>query len=313
MTEAFERYKEALKAGHVALLRNRLEEALSQYRLAAEIADHRPLPHVSAGDVLLRMRRIDEALAAYATALGRDPSDEAALAGRARALVEAGRRGEAAEVLDRLADVQVAQGRHEAALESLRAALELSETSRRRRRAAEVLELARPARMDAIAAELAVTPPLEADATWGALEPPATEPPPAPEPQPAPVSEGDVLADSAEAANAGGRTDEAIGAWIAAAQRYDDEGRRDAALDVCLRALAAAPGSPAVHLALASFYLERGWKERGVEKLVLLDLLLALDGDEANRRALGELAARHAAGDQRLASLASRVPAASAD
>ncbi len=90
--EAFERYKDALKAGHVALLRNRLQDALHHYGLAAEIADHRPLPHVSIADVLMRMRRFDEAATSYSAALRRDASNEPALEGLARALAEARRR-----------------------------------------------------------------------------------------------------------------------------------------------------------------------------------------------------------------------------
>ena len=49
----FERYKEALKAGHVAVLRGRPDEAIGHYREAAEIAPERPLPHTSLGGVLL--------------------------------------------------------------------------------------------------------------------------------------------------------------------------------------------------------------------------------------------------------------------
>ena len=52
----FERYKEALKAGHVAVLRGRSDEAIAHYREAAEIAPDRPLPHTSLGGVLLRDR-----------------------------------------------------------------------------------------------------------------------------------------------------------------------------------------------------------------------------------------------------------------
>ena len=82
----FERYKEALKAGHVAVLRGRSDEAIAHYREAAEFAPDRPLPHSSLGGVLVREGRLDEALAAYARALGRAPRDEAALSGRADAL-----------------------------------------------------------------------------------------------------------------------------------------------------------------------------------------------------------------------------------
>src|SRR5919199_6715094 len=112
MADLFEEYKEALKSGHVAVLRGELEDALGHYRAAAEIAPDRPLPHSSLGGVLLRLGRIDEAIAEYDAAVARGPSDETALAGRADALLAAGRRAEAADVLDALAGVQLNKGRH---------------------------------------------------------------------------------------------------------------------------------------------------------------------------------------------------------
>ena len=135
----FERYKEALKAGHVAVLRGRSDEAIAHYREAAEIAPDRPLPHTSLGGVLLREGRLDEALAAYARALGRAPRDEAALSGRAEALLAAGRGTEAAEILERLADVQATTDRRPEALATLRRA-EAFESSRARRRRIKELE-----------------------------------------------------------------------------------------------------------------------------------------------------------------------------
>jgi len=134
----FERYKEALKAGHVAVLRGRPEEAIAHYREAAEIAPDRPLPHTSLGGVLLREGRRDEALAAYARALGRAPRDEAALSGRAEALLAADRGVEAAEVLERLADVQAATDRRPEALATLRRADALQSSRARRRRIKEL-------------------------------------------------------------------------------------------------------------------------------------------------------------------------------
>ena len=275
MTEAFERYKEALKAGHVALLRNRLDEALGRYRLAAEIADHRALPHVSIGEVLLRMRRVDEALAAFATALGRDPADESALEGRARALVEAGRRGEAADAFERLAEIQAAHDRPADALATLRRALDLSDTARRRRREAELAGAASPR------PEVAPEPPRRA-----------------------PLAEGDALLEEAERAIAAGDRDAALTGWLAAASRYIAEARTDAALDACQRAIGVAPGSAATHLTLAAIYLERGWRDRGTEKLLLLDRLLTLDDDEAPRTELAALAGRYGGADGPLATIA---------
>ena len=53
--DLYERYKEALRVGHVAVLRGALEEASEAYRTAASIAPSRALPHTSLGGVLLRL------------------------------------------------------------------------------------------------------------------------------------------------------------------------------------------------------------------------------------------------------------------
>ena len=53
MSEAlYERYKDALRRGHIAAQRGRPEEALTAYRAAIEIAPDRVLPYVSVGNVL---------------------------------------------------------------------------------------------------------------------------------------------------------------------------------------------------------------------------------------------------------------------
>ncbi len=142
----FERYKEALKAGHVAVLRGRSDEAIAHYREAADIAPDRPLPHTSLGGVLVREGRLDEALAAYARALGRAPRDEAALSGRAEALLAADRPAEAAEILERLADVQAKTDRRPEALATLRRAVALESSRARRRRIKELEAIDAPPR-----------------------------------------------------------------------------------------------------------------------------------------------------------------------
>ena len=53
----YERYKDALKRGHVASLRGRLEESLKAYAEAAAIAPERSTPHTSAGTALMRRKR----------------------------------------------------------------------------------------------------------------------------------------------------------------------------------------------------------------------------------------------------------------
>ncbi|MFN8622250.1 MAG: hypothetical protein U0869_16080 [Chloroflexota bacterium] len=91
----FERYKEALKRGHVAVFRGRPKEALASYQEAARLVSHRALPWVSMGSVLLQMGKVQESIAAYDEALRRAPGDRQALGGKVMALTAAGREGEA--------------------------------------------------------------------------------------------------------------------------------------------------------------------------------------------------------------------------
>ena len=77
----YERYKDALKRGHVASLRGRPDEALDAYAEASTIAPDRPTPHTSAGAALLRARRPTEALRHYDAALRLAPRDEAPVVG----------------------------------------------------------------------------------------------------------------------------------------------------------------------------------------------------------------------------------------
>ena len=86
--DLYERYKEALRVGHVAVLRGSLEDAVDAYHNAASIAPSRALPHTSLGGVLLRLGHLEEALVEYAAAVARAPHDEGALLGQAEALTE---------------------------------------------------------------------------------------------------------------------------------------------------------------------------------------------------------------------------------
>ena len=106
MTETlFERYKEALRAGHVAVLRGRLEDAAVAYREAISITADRAVPRTALGGVQLRLGDPAGALDAFDGALALDPDDDASLGGRAQALVVLRRTAEAAVVYDHLADV----------------------------------------------------------------------------------------------------------------------------------------------------------------------------------------------------------------
>lgn len=129
----YERYKDALKRGHVASLRGRVDEALLAYAEAAGIAPERPTPHSSAGTALLRRKRPVEALRHYEVALSIAPRDEAGLLGRAQSLAAMDRRGEAADAFDTLAEVQAGIGRLADAVDTARRGLELAEGRERRR------------------------------------------------------------------------------------------------------------------------------------------------------------------------------------
>ena len=82
----YERYKDALRRGHVAALRGRNEVAIDAYSEAAKIATDRALPHAAIGGILVKMGRPADALAAYDRALAVGPRDEGSLRGRADVL-----------------------------------------------------------------------------------------------------------------------------------------------------------------------------------------------------------------------------------
>lgn len=239
----FERYKEALKQGHVAMLKGRHKDALAHYQEAASLADHRALPFVSMGGVLLQMGRAQEAIAAYDQALARAPSDPQALAGKASALLLAGKRAESADLAQQVAEVEAEQAR-------LRAEQQAS-------------------------ARAAVR-----------------------------VGGPEQILAAAEAARRDGQPDQAIQGFVAAAVGYQQQGQLDAALDACHRALGISLGAPAAHLQMARIYFQRGWRDRGVERLLLLARLLTLVEDPQTRDGVRELARTHQATEGRLAVLA---------
>ncbi len=104
MSEAlYERYKEALRRGHVASTRSHHAAAIEAYSEAARIAPDRALPLVGLATVLVRLGKPAEALTAFDGALDRAPDDEGALRGRADLLLARGDRSGAADTLDRLA------------------------------------------------------------------------------------------------------------------------------------------------------------------------------------------------------------------
>ncbi len=295
----YERYKDALRRGHVAALRGRLDAAIAAYSEAAAIAPERSLPHASLGRVLLRLERHDEALAAFGMALDRSADDEAALAGRADVLAAAGRRVDAANALDRLAEVQDAAGRLAEACDTARRALELAE-SRTRRRLVE--QLARRLREtpndDAAAAALEramsfLEPPTGTGGAESEAEPEAPELPP----------DGATLVADGERLVATGDTAAALDAFIAAARAHRAAGLVDAALDACYLGLGLAPADPDLHLTLAELYLVRGWRAPAAEKLLLLGRLVELVGDGPATERLCAIVRAEFADDARLTAL----------
>jgi tetratricopeptide (TPR) repeat protein len=299
MTETlFERYKEALRAGHVAVLRGRLEEAGAAYREAIEIARDRSVPRTALGGVHLRLGEPAAALEDYEGALAVAPDDDAALLGRAQALVVLRRTGEAAATYDRLAAVRAEARRSEAALEAARRALAIEPSPERRERhaglLAEVREIAGVATgepVEAAAAEASgVTEAAEAEAA-ATDEAAAAARPPDPEDL---VAEIDAAAARGDGAAAGA-------AALAAAGAYRAAGRTAAAIDACLAGIVQQPADVDLHLLLAEIALDAGWSGHAGDAYTGLLRLLELDGDDARREAVRTIAAERLPGDPRFA------------
>jgi tetratricopeptide (TPR) repeat protein len=102
MQDIYSRYAEALRLGHQRTAEGRFKDALGHYQAAAELAGERALPHVAIGGMYLRLGKVRDALTSFERALTYEPDDVDALTGRAAALIAAGRRGEAAQVHERI-------------------------------------------------------------------------------------------------------------------------------------------------------------------------------------------------------------------
>jgi tetratricopeptide (TPR) repeat protein len=313
----YERYKDALRRGHVAALRGRTDEAIGAYAEAISLAPDRPLAHISRAGVLVKVGRFDDALTGYERALRLAPRDVAALGGRAEALARLGRRLDAAEAFDVLADLHEAAGRTAEACDTARRALEQAESKARRRhiedltdklreavgdqaaeqalaRALHVLEGAGPAlaRTPAAAGPAPATPDDAANAAPEAPEA-VVEPP------------VDVLALALEAEEALDLGDLATARdrLLSLAAAHQAAGRLAAALDACYGALAVAPSDTNLHLALVDLYLARGWRTPAADKLMLLSQLIELDGDGPARERLCSVIASRFPDDPRLAAI----------
>jgi tetratricopeptide (TPR) repeat protein len=319
----YEQYKEALRRGHLAALRGRLDAAEAAYRAAAAIAPDRALPYVSLGGVLRRLERLDEALAAYGVALSLVPEDEGALRGRAELQADQGRRAEAALDFERLAGVLEGAGRQTDAADAARRALELAESRSRRREMERLGGLLRDSgedrsAVDALDRALRILEAVDASAGRSTGTPVADAAPvgveesavPGPEPGAAPEPEGglsaepgpgpgpeapsepdlavlravaDALLDSGDLAGASERL-------LALAALHRAAGRHDAAMDACLTLLAMTPSDHRLQREIAAIQLDRGWNSVAVEKLHLLARLADLDGDVEARAAIAAFA-----------------------
>jgi tetratricopeptide (TPR) repeat protein len=283
VTEAlYERYKEALRRGHVAAQRGRLDEALDAYGEAAGVAPERALPLVGIGQILLRLGKPNEANTTFGRALERVPTDEAALRGRADALGRIGDRVHAAETLDRLAAIVDAAGRRGEALDLIGDALDLAEARERR--------AALQAMVEATDVDQSATPTTAAALSRARARlagPVGPEPPP----PPPPFDPAAAMA-SVEAAAATGDPDATREAALAAATGFRAGGQLHAAIDACYQALATNAADPGLHITLAELYVDRGWRTLASDKLVLLSKLVDLSADPTTRQRVCDVASR---------------------
>jgi tetratricopeptide (TPR) repeat protein len=109
MAEAVsERYKEALRLGHVAVAKGRPREAVEHYEAAGRLAGARPLAFVRMGSIYLQMRQPREANEAFDEALRRAPDDLESLRGKAEALEATGETAQATAVAQRGRELEAA-------------------------------------------------------------------------------------------------------------------------------------------------------------------------------------------------------------
>ena len=176
----YERYKDALRRGHMAVLRGRLDVAIAAYEAAAAIAPDRALPHASLGGVHVRLGQVEAAEAAYAAALLRAPGDETALRGRAELREAHGDRSEAAGDFETLAETLERADRLVDAMDAARRALGLAESRARRatvQRLASKLESqdADPSAAEALRLAMLLLEPLHPGRATAGLDAPAAQ------------------------------------------------------------------------------------------------------------------------------------------
>ena len=290
INDLFERYKRALRRGHVAAARGQLDEAVVAYREAIELAPDRVLPYTGLSGVLDRLGRQAEALTVLDVAARTRP-------GRRVRLASAGGPAHRRESPGRCRRLAGSAGRHprraRPAVRRLRGHPSRPSTWPNRASAGAVSR-----RMCAAWAATPMTRSCRqsSDRAQASLQRSRRPALPA---WPTCRSSADLLA-ATEAAMSAGDTDAILTTALAtsAAQRRD--GLLDAALDTCYLALSVAPADPAVHLALTDLYLDRGWRTAAVDKVLLLGQLADLTGDAATRDRLAALVAARLADEPRL-------------
>ncbi len=284
----FAQYKDALRRGHVAALRGKLEAAVSAYEAAASIAPDRALPYVSLGEVLRRLGRAAQAEAAFAAGLQRAPSDERALRGRAELRIEQGSALGAAQDLEALAEFLERDGRMAEACDAARQALELAESRSRRRTVERLVGRLRelvtdPAAIEALGQAVRLLEP--AGATSEGSSVPATTPAP-------PVDPVTALREAERHLDAGDLA-AARPLLLALSEAERAAGHLDAALDACLILLTINPSDPAVQLEIAAVQVARGWTATAAEKVRLLARLATLDEDPEASAAIVAFSREH--------------------
>jgi tetratricopeptide (TPR) repeat protein len=260
----FDRYREALRAGHVAVMRGRLEDAAIAYREAAQLAGNRTVPRTALGAVELRLGQPAEALASFDAALALDPADDAALGGRAQALVVLERPDDAAATFDLLADARRGAAKLAEACDALRHAMEIHASPERRERYLELVEELRQTGGDAAAERAAARAGRYLDIASDASDAPDAaqsadaETAAIANPEAGPPVDGGALVLAAEEAAARGDAPGAVAAAMAAARAFRAAGHPVAALDACVDALRFGPDNVDLHLLIASVAYERG-------------------------------------------------------
>jgi tetratricopeptide (TPR) repeat protein len=300
MSEAlYERYKDALRRGHVAAMRGRFAEALEAYGEAAGIAPDRALPLTGIAGVLLRLGKRAEALATFDAALDRAPSDEAALRGRADLLVSNGDRVGAAETLDRLAAALDAAGRLPAAADAARRALELAESRGRRSAVRGYVARLQEATDDPDAVEALARSSAVLDTGLGGAAALAAG---GDIPKELPFDPSEAIGAVEEAA-AGDDPARTRTLALAAAEGHRAVNQASTAIDACYIALAGSPADAMLHITLAELYLDQGWRTLAADKLLLLHRLATLTEDAETIDRVRTLATARLADEPRITDL----------